>query len=116
MLAKYGQDVILRRSVGTSPQTNTDCTIRAFVRGYKAEQLAGAVIQGDTMVIISGAAIRAAQWPGGEVVNSPPTALDRKVPRPNDKIIVEGRTRTVIASDPVYLDGALLRVNVQVRG
>ena len=117
MLSRYGQDVILRRSVGTSPQTNVDCTVRAFVRGYKPDELVGGVIQGDSHVIIAGADIDAAQWPGGQPLQNPPRATDPRVPRKGDKVIIEGRLRNVEVADPVYMGtGDLLRVNLTVRG
>lgn len=116
MLRSDGQQVTLRRVVGTTNQTSVDCQCWAFVRGYKAEELAGAVIQGDSAVILSATDIIAAQWPGGQAVTSPPGATDPRVPRKGDKIIIEGRTRNVEASDPVYVAGELHRVNLQVRG
>lgn len=117
MLDTYGQEITLRRIVGTTNPINIDCTIRALVRGYKPEELAGGVIQGDSLVIISGADLDAAQWPGGEAVQSPPRQTDARVPRKGDKVIIEGRLRNVEVAEPVYLGtGDLLRVNMTVRG
>lgn len=117
MLTRYGQDITLRRIVGTTNPVNVDCTVRAFVRGYKPDELVGGVIQGDSHVIIAGADIDAAQWPGGEPVQSPPRATDPRVPRKGDKVIIEGRLRNVEVAAPVYMAaGDLLRVNLTVRG
>lgn len=116
MLRSDGQQVILRRVVGTTVQTNVDCTCWAFVRGYRPEELAGAVIQGDSEVIISATDIIAAQWPGGEPIQSPPIATDPRVPRSGDRIVSAGRVRAVIAAAPIYVADELHRVNIQVRG
>ncbi len=116
MLAAFGQDVTLRRVTGTTNQANVDCTCRALVRGYRADELAGGIIQGDSLVILSATDIIAAQWPGGQPVTSPPTGLDVRVPRKGDKIVSAGKVRNVEAADPVYVDGDLHRINVTVRG
>lgn len=116
MLAAFGQDVTLRRVTGTTHQTNVDCTCRALVRGYRADELAGGIIQGDSLVILSATDIIAAQWPGGQPVTSPPGATDPRVPRKGDKVIIEGKTRNVEYAEPIYVAGALHRINLQVRG
>lgn len=116
-LGDFGQDVILRRVIGTTAQVNIDCPCRAWVRGYTADEIAGGVIlQGDSRVIISATDIERAQWPGGEPVQSPPVETDPRVPRAGDRVIVEGRSRAVITASPTYVDGALLRIDAQVRG
>jgi hypothetical protein len=117
-LAKYGEDVVLRRTVGTQNQVNIDATVRGFVRRADPNPLAGANVQADTTVIISGAAIDAAQWPGGQLVTSPPSTIDPRVPRPggSDKVVVQGRVRTVIESNPTYDSAGLIRVDLVVRG
>jgi hypothetical protein len=116
MLRSDGQQVTLRRVVGTTNQANVDCTCRALVRGYRADELAGGIIQGDSLVILSATDIERAQWPGGQPVTSPPNGLDVRVPKKNDKIIIMGRPRNIEAADPVYVDGQLHRINVTVRG
>lgn len=116
MLRTDGQEVILRRVVGTTVQTSVDCTCMAFVRGYRPEELVGAVIQGDSEVIISATDIIAAQWPGGEPVQSPPVVSDPRVPRAGDRVVVAGRVRAVISAAPIYVANELHRVNLQVRG
>lgn len=116
MLRSDGQQVTLRRIVGTTNQTAVDCQCWAFVRGYKANELVGAIIQGDSAVILSATDIIEAQWPGGQPVTSPPNGLDVRVPRAGDYIVSAGRVRRIEAADPVYVDGELHRLNVQVRG
>lgn len=116
MLRSDGQEIILRRVVGTTVQTSVDCTCMAFVRGYRPDELVGAVIQGDSEVIISATDIIAAQWPGGEPVQSPPVATDPRVPRKGDKVIIAGRVRNVEAAAPIYIANELHRINIQARG
>lgn len=116
LLRSDGQQVTLRRIVGTTNQTAVDCQCWAFVRGYSANELAGAIIQGDSAVILSATDIIEAQWPGGQPVTSPPGATDPRVPRATDRVIIEGRSRAIISADPIYVGGELHRVNLQVRG
>ena len=118
MLRLHGQDVILRRTVGTTNQTSVDCTCRAMVRGYKPDQLSDSIMQGDTQVIISATDINRTQWPGGLPITSPPATTDPRIPRSggSDKVVIEGRARTIMAAEPIYIAGDLVRINLQVRG
>lgn len=115
-LAADGQDVILRRLTGTTNQVAVDCPCRAFVRGYQPKELAGGIIQGDTHVILSATDIIRAQWPGGEPVTNPPTATDPRVPRKGDRVIIEGKARTVEYASPTSVNGILHRIDLTVRG
>lgn len=73
-------------------------THRAFVRGYKPDELVGGVMQGDARVILS------------------PTGLTG-VPKKGDKIVTGGtRTRNVQAVDEIRLADVLVRIELQVRG
>lgn len=116
MLRSDGQQVTLRRVTGTTNQVSVDCQCWAFVRNYNASELAGAIIQGDSAVILSATDIIAAQWPGGQAVTNPPGVSDPRVPRATDRVIIEGRARAVISAEPIYIGGELHRVNLQVRG
>jgi hypothetical protein len=116
MLRSDGQQVTLRRMVGTTNRVPVDCTCWASVRGYQPQELAGAVIQGDSHVVLSGTDIIAAQWPGGEPITSPPTALDPRVPRTGDFLVIEGRTRAIVSAAPIYVGDDLVRVDIQARG
>lgn len=115
-LARSGEDVILRRIVGTTAQVNIDCPARAHVRGYEPSQLAGSIIQGDRQVIMSPTDIDRAQWPGGQPVTSPAPAADPRIPVNGDRVIIQGQSTVVIAADPVVRGGVLVRINIQVRG
>lgn len=97
-LAEHGQDVILR--TGNTTVGQRPC--RAFVRGYKPDELdnAGLIKQGDKKVTVSVTGLGAFGEPqGGQIV------------------IVDGKPRTV-QGEPEFirLAGTLVRVNMTVRG
>lgn len=100
-LAEHGQDVVLRRPVAGG--TAIERTARAFVRGYRPDELSGGIQQGDSLVTLSPSSIPAEF--------SAPARL-----RVNDRIKVSGRERNVQYVDPVEISGVLVRVNVLVRG
>lgn len=99
-IAKHGQDITLRRVVPNAPAIEKPS--RAFARGYRPDELAGGIQQGDTLMILSPSTMPA------EFVSTP-----LKV---NDRIISDGRTRNVQYVDPVRIDGVIVRFNVLVRG
>lgn len=99
-LAAHGQSVTLRRFTGVgSARTFTDATVRAFVRDYRPDELAGGIVQGDTVVTLSPTDVAA----GG-------------LPKIGDKVVIDGRERTVQAAPPVRIAGMVVRINLQVRG
>lgn len=95
-LSEHGQDVILR----TGNTTVGQVTVRAFVRGYKPEELVGLIKQGDKRVTISSTGLGAF----GEL-------------RDSQIVVVDGRPRA-IQGEPEFirLAGVLVRVNMTVRG
>jgi hypothetical protein len=115
-LAVDGEDFVLRRVVGNTNQANVDVVCRGFIRGYMPEELTTTIIQGDSKIIMSPTQIIAAQWPGGLPVISSNAALDPRVPRRNDKTIVQGKPRNIEAASPIYLANELVRIELQVRG
>jgi len=114
-LAAHGQDIRLTRNTlgpgGVLIPFSVEC--RAFVRSYKADELVGGIIQGDTLVVLAPTEIEAQGWPGAEVT---PTNQDRRVPRKDDKCVIAGKSRNVEAGTPFYLNGELVRIELQVRG
>jgi hypothetical protein len=110
-LAADGEDFVLRRVTGTSNPSNTDVTCRGFIRLFTPDELTPNIIQGDTRIILSPTQIEAANWPGVSA-----GALDARVPRRGDKAVVQGRVRNIEAAAPIYLDGVLVRLELQVRG
>lgn len=101
-IAEHGQDVVLRRAVAGG--TAIEKTARAFVRGYKPDELTGGIQQGDSLVVLSPSSIPA-EFAG---------AASRL--RVNDAIIVTGRRRSVQYVDPVEIGGVIVRYNVLVKG
>ncbi|KQT13990.1 hypothetical protein ASG40_19375 [Methylobacterium sp. Leaf399] len=101
-IAAHGQDVTLRRIVANASAIEKPS--RAFVRGYRPDELTGGIQQGDSLLTLSPSSIPA-EFSG---------AQDRL--RMNDRIVVSGRTRNVQYVDPVEIAGAIVRYNVVVRG
>lgn len=96
-IAQHGQKIGLRRlNFGA-------WELRAWSRGYRADELAGGVQQGDTLVIVSPTDLAASGFTGG--------ALKRL-----DRITVSGRERSVEIADPVTIGDTVVRWNLTVRG
>jgi hypothetical protein len=112
-LAARGEDVVLRRIGGSgATATSVDVTCRAVVRGYRPEELVGGIAQGDSQVILSPSEIRSSGWPDPDGSPSGSASLPRK----GDKLIVQGRMRTIEAAAPIQVAGELVRIDLQVRG
>lgn len=111
-LRLHGQNATLRRYVGTGPsRTASDVAVRVRLDDYRPEELVGGIIQGDSRAILSPSQIIAASWGG-----TPADGTDGRVPVKNDHLIVAGRARIVQAAAPFYMDGQLVRIELQVRG
>lgn len=95
-LALHGEDVALRHmTAGAIVSTET---VRAFVRGYKPDEVIGAIQQGDGKIALS------------------PTGLG-SAPKQNDKVVIGGvKVRNVQSLEEVRLAGVVVRYNLQVRG
>jgi hypothetical protein len=100
-IARHGQTVKLVRLVPNQPAV--EATVRAFVRGYKPEELANGVQQGDSLVTLSPTQLKG-------------TPFEADLPVTNNKIEVSGRRRNVQFADPVEMLNVLVRLNLQVRG
>lgn len=115
-LAENGEDIVLRRIVGTTNQVNIDVVIRASVRSPTNQQLVAGFSQTDSVVIMSPTQIAAAQWPGG----TSPTAIHPEIPRgggPNgDVVVIAGRTRKIEAVNAVFVGGVWVRATLKVVG
>ncbi|WP_454917312.1 hypothetical protein [Xanthobacter sediminis] len=105
-LRLHGQDVVLRRYIVVSGvRTPVDATVRASVRDFRPDELAGGIVQGDTQVVLSPSGIIAAAWPGPQ-----------DWPRIGDRVEIDGRERAVQAAPVVRMAGTVVRINMQVRG
>lgn len=112
-LAETGEDCTLRRKDG-NPPTDKDVTVRASVRGLRGDEIVGTATQAFSKAVISMTQILAAGWPAGHVVA--PGAVDPRIPRPNDFLIVKGKVRQIMFADPIAIDGVVVRVNLTVAG
>lgn len=111
-----GEDIKVRRIVGTTNQVNVDCgPLRAAVRSPTSNELIAGISQDELFCIFSPTAINKAQWPGGQ----PPSVTDDpRVPSKNrgDKAYVRGRWRAVQWSQGFYPGGELVRIEMRVLG
>lgn len=116
-LLAAGEDVILRRIVGTGASAvNVDVTVRASVRAFAPDELVGTLSQSDSNVIISPTQIMAAQWPGGQPVSGAIHQADPRVPKVGDKAIIQGRVRNITFVEPILVAGELVRIEMTVAG
>lgn len=102
-LAENGQDIVLRRPVPNG--TAIEKPIRAMVRGYRPDELAGGLQQGDTQLILSPTGLPA------EFADADATRLKK-----NDQAVFDGRRRNVEFVEVVRVAGVLVRLNLTVRG
>lgn len=103
-LQRFGRQMTLRRNqIGPGGvQIPLDVVVYGTPKNYAADELVGQLVQGDTEVTITNTEIAAAQWPGP--------------PRANDKIIIDGKTRTIKGVEPKYLGTEILVYVCQVTG
>lgn len=101
-IAKHGQAIVLSRLVkGGDPLERPH---RAFVRGYRPDELSGGIQQGDTLLVISPTGMPA-EFAG-----------DANRLKAVDRIAFGGRVRNVQFVVPVTMGDTLVRLNVTVRG
>jgi hypothetical protein len=95
-LVKTGQTVTLRRGVAPAVVT---ATVKAFVRGYKPEEIVGTITQRSRKVILS------------------PTGLTAfRTPLENQQIAIDSQPFTIKAVDPIKMADVLVRIVLQVEG
>ena len=109
---QHGEPVTLRRIVAGG---NHDLSLPAFVRGFKPDQIAAGVQQGDRSAVLHPDDVVVATWLSGVAVQ-PGENPDRRVPKKGDKLVVAGRVCNIEAAEGVYLETALVRINLVVRG
>ncbi|MCV9908337.1 hypothetical protein OIV19_12010 [Brucella sp. HL-2] len=95
-LARHGQNVDLRKIANGQTQSEA-LAQRAFVRGYKPEELIEQIQQGDRNVVL--------------LPDAPAVAL-----RKGDKIVIAGAAASVETAEIVRMNDVSVRVNVRVRG
>ena len=118
-VAEDGEDVVLRRIVGTVNSVNLDVTCRAFVRPYRLreELLVGTMAQFDFVVTMSKTQIDAAQWPGGMPVSPSGIPIpDPSIPRKGDRILIKGTFRNIEVVGPIEMGGQIVRIEMMTLG
>lgn len=112
-LAADGEDIRLVRLTlaAGGVQIPFEVTCRAFVRGYRPEELVGSIDQQDSFVILSPGEIARKQWTSGR-----PSTEDRRIPMKGNRAFIAGRPCNVEAATGVYLAGLLVRIELQVKG
>jgi hypothetical protein len=113
-LATDGEWIELWRETGTQ-KIPFKVRCRAFVRGYAAQELVGAIAQTDSKIVMSPTEVIRAGWPGANS-SATPTNQDRRVPRKGDAVVIAGRKRAVEAAGGIYLGGELVRIEMRVLG
>jgi hypothetical protein len=73
--------------------------VPARVRFYKPTEVVGIIEAGDSLIVVS------------------PTGLETfGLPTSNGYVVVNGSPRRIIAPNPIYVGGTLVRIDLQVRG
>lgn len=97
-LLKTGQDVTLAQLAPAATKA-----VRAFVRGYRPEELTGTIRQGDSEVVVSPTGLL-----GSVFATDPAETIE--------KVEIDGRRRNVEGVEPVFVAGVMVRINLLVRG
>lgn len=112
MLASYGSKTVTI----TRAANGASVDVLAGFRQTTATDLGanGAIFQQSVTVIISAEEILSdGAWPGATPIGFPG---DPRIPARGDSISIEGRDRSIKASHPIYVNGNLVRVNIEVNG
>ncbi len=113
-LAEAGQEIRLQRLTG-SQNIPFEVKCQAVVRGYAPEELVNGITQQDSMVILSPTEIDRKGWPGPQI-SIDPSNVDRRVPKKNDRVFINGKPRNVEAAVGIYITDVLVRIEMQVLG
>ena len=106
-LAEHGEDVVLKRRIGTGA-TFDQVTVRAFIRGFRPDELVGGITQQDSRIIMGQEEILAAGWPM--------TAGGFAWPRNGDFILIGGQQRAITAGTAIRLGGEIVRLEATAKG
>jgi len=104
IVRRFGENVQLQR-----PASPTTPTVYAAVANCRAFLRSEALV-GQAKVILSPTDLIREGWPGA----SGAEVGDTLVPKKTDKIMAQGRQRTLEAVRPTYMDGILVRVELDV--
>ncbi|MCP1200058.1 hypothetical protein [Notoacmeibacter sp. MSK16QG-6] len=100
-IARHGETVTLKRVAPNAPAVTHD--VKAFMRGYSAEELIGGIAAGDSEIALSPTSLAG-------------SAFEAALPERGDQVTAAGRLRRIEFAVPVRLDGTLVRMNLTVRG
>lgn len=92
----------LRRRASATDASPATVTVNGVARGYKPQQIAGNVREGDMQVSILNDEITAASWPGP--------------PLPRDEIVIDGNLWRVEGCETLYEGTLCIGHRLQVRG
>ena len=119
-LARRGETIYLRRSVGTVNQSYVQCELKAIVRALTVEQLIGNITQQNYFLIVSPTGIIRAQWPGGRTLATSPSGIiapsDPRIPLTSDVVYLRGSQKAVQRVAPVFDRGECIRIELTVLG
>lgn len=120
-LARRGETIQLRRTVGTSNQSYVQCELPAIVRALTVEQLIGNITQQNFFLIISPTHIIRQQWPGGKTPGAASSGgiiapSDPRIPNTTDSVYVRGMQKVVQRVAPVFDRGKCIRIELTVLG
>ncbi len=101
-LAQHGQSVTLRRLVPNEPDAVEHAT-RAFVRNYRPQEVTGGITIGSSNVVLSPTGLAG-------------SAFAAELPKVTDKVVILGRPRNIMATEPVVIADVLVRINLVVAG
>jgi len=108
-LARYGQTVLLERLSPPSMAVLASVSVQAHIIDYTPQDMfSGIGLQmGDSKMTMSTTEVTDADWPS---VGASP------IPRKGDRVIIAGRTRTVLFGWAApYVDGELVRIELSIR-
>ncbi|MCD2183333.1 hypothetical protein [Rhizobium sp. GN54] len=116
-LSRRGEDIVISRQVKRSAASvKVEVACRALVRAVSADQIAGTITQNDLNVTLSPTEIAAAGWPGQDDNIVSGSAVDPRVPRTTDKVVIQGRERQVRASKAILMANVWVRTDMIVAG
>lgn len=118
-LARHGETIYLRRTVGTSNQSYVQCELLAVVRALTVEQLVGGITQQNYLIITSPTEIIRQQWPGGKAPAAAGAIIaptDPRMPITSDVVFVRGAQKAVQRVAPVFNGGECVRIEMTVLG
>lgn len=120
-LARCGETIYLRRTVGTQNQSYVQCELPAIVRALTTEQLIGGVTQTNYLLLISPTHIIKAQWPGGKVPGVPSSGgiiapSDPRIPLTTDFVYLRGSQKAVQRVAPMFDRYECIRIELTMLG